>query len=213
MQGGKFEIVKVGDLNPADYNPRKIKPEVMARLKKGIEEFGVVEPLVVNQDNTLIGGHMRLRAATELGIDEVPCFRVDVDKKREKALNLALNKLSGEWDYDKLTGLLGELEGLGDLDLELTGFDDAEVIELTELGDSFGDMDFGDDDFSAGAAGSAPDGFGGDERGYAIQYTLIFNDEAEQEVWRGWLKQLKEQYPDMETISERIVAAIGEKNG
>ncbi len=119
--------ISVTKLNPAAYNPRKISRESLRVLKKGIQEFGLVDPLIVNKDMTIIGGHQRFKACLEIGFKAVPCVVLDLDKSKEKALNLALNKISGEWDKTKLERLLKELEAP---DLELTGFDGEELDRL-----------------------------------------------------------------------------------
>lgn len=130
----EMKMEKLEDISPAHYNPRQIDEDEFEKLKKGLAEFGMVQPLVANQDGTLIGGHQRLRAAFELEWTEVPVIRIDVDKQREKALNLALNRLSGKWDYPKLTSLLNEFEADMDFDMELTGFGTLEAADLTSIG-------------------------------------------------------------------------------
>jgi hypothetical protein len=88
----------------------------------------MVEPLVVRRaDNAVIGGHKRLEAAKALGHRTVPVVYVDVSEAEAKALNLALNKIQGEWDLPKLGGLLEELRDLPDLDETLSGFDEQEM--------------------------------------------------------------------------------------
>jgi hypothetical protein len=130
MQVSKF---KVEDLRPAAYNPRKeLKPgdPEFEKLKKSIQEFGYVEPILVNiRNNTVVGGHQRLSVMKHLGVAEVDCVVVDIDDAKEKALNIALNKISGEWDNEKLTDLLKELN-LSGYDTALTGFDIKEMDEL-----------------------------------------------------------------------------------
>ena len=199
----KIAYLGVDEVNPAEYNPRTINDEEFGKLKKGLAEFGIVDPLIVNKDGTLIGGHQRLRAAKELGWMEIPAVVLDLDKRKEKALNLALNKLRGEWDYGKLTSLLREFDEITDFDMELTGFDVIEATEITELMDVDASAILNDE----GGFGADPSG---DERGKRaiIQYVLIFNDEDEQKMWHGWLKDLKEKHPDLQTISERVIAEI-----
>jgi ParB/Sulfiredoxin domain len=119
--------IPVGDLKPAEYNPRKISRQMLATLKKNIEEFGLVDPLVVNQDMTIIGGHQRFKACLELGFAQVPCVILDLSKSKEKALNLALNKVTGDWNKARLEKILKEIE---DIDLEFTGFDDEELAKV-----------------------------------------------------------------------------------
>lgn len=114
------------------YNPRKkLKPgdKEYEKIKNSILEFGFADPLVVNADMTIVGGHQRLSVAMELGYTEVPCAVVDVDKTREKALNIALNKITGAWDDDLLAALLGELKA-EDFDLSFTGFEPVDLEKL-----------------------------------------------------------------------------------
>ena len=109
----ELKVLPVSVLKPAAYNPRKkLKPgdKEYEKIKNSILEFGFADPLVVNADMTIIGGHQRLSVAMELGYTEVPCAVVDVDKTREKSLNIALNKITGAWDDDLLATLLGELK-------------------------------------------------------------------------------------------------------
>ena len=128
----ELKVLPISVLKPAEYNPRKkLKPgdKEYEKIKNSIEEFGFADPLVVNADMTIIGGHQRLNVAIELGYTEVPCAVVDVDKTREKALNIALNKITGEWDEQMLADLLTDLKE-ADYDLDYTGFDAPEVDQL-----------------------------------------------------------------------------------
>ena len=132
MKTAELKILPVSVLKPAEYNPRKkLKPgdKEYQKIRASIEEFGFADPLVVNADMTIIGGHQRLNVATDLGYTEVPCAVVDVDKTREKALNIALNKITGEWDEQMLADLLTDLKE-ADYDLDYTGFDAPEVDAL-----------------------------------------------------------------------------------
>jgi len=128
----ELKVLPISVLKPAEYNPRKkLKPgdREYKKIKDSIEEFGFADPLVVNADMTIIGGHQRLNVAIDLGYTEVPCAVVDVDKTREKALNIALNKITGEWDEQLLADLLTDLKD-ADYDLDYTGFDAPEVDAL-----------------------------------------------------------------------------------
>ena len=132
MKTARLVMLPVSDLKPAAYNPRKkLKPgdKEYEKIKASIEEFGFADPLVVNADMTIIGGHQRLTVAADLGMTEVPCAVVDVDKTREKALNIALNKITGAWDENMLADLLKDIEE-SDFDLGKTGFDPPEIDEL-----------------------------------------------------------------------------------
>ena len=128
----ELKVLPISVLKPAEYNPRKkLKPgdKEYKKIKDSIVEFGFADPLVVNSDMTIIGGHQRLNVAIDLGYTEVPCAVVDVDKTREKALNIALNKITGEWDEQMLADLLTDLKE-ADYDLDYTGFEAPEVEQL-----------------------------------------------------------------------------------
>lgn len=130
----KTKTYKIEKLNTAKYNPRKMmesKSKEYERLKKSLDKFGQVTPIVVNQrNNTVIGGHQRLNVLKELGYKEVETVIVDFDEKQEKQLNIALNKTEGRWDYQKLNELL---ETMTDKELEFLGFADEELgLEMPE---------------------------------------------------------------------------------
>jgi ParB-like chromosome segregation protein Spo0J len=132
----KIEVVAIEELNAAPYNPRvDLKPGDAAyeRLKRCIEEFDLVEPLVWNRrSGHLVGGHQRLKILRYRGDTEVQVVVVDLPPEREKALNVALNNphLAGDWDLNKLSGLLDELKTLPDFDATLTGFSDEDLNAL-----------------------------------------------------------------------------------
>ena len=125
--------IPIGQLKPAAYNPRKdLQPgdPEYEKLKRSIQEFGYVEPIVWNKrTGNIVGGHQRYKILLDIGMSEVDCVVVDLDETKEKALNLALNKIQGDWDHLKLKDLLQELD-TGEIDLELTGFDMDEIEDL-----------------------------------------------------------------------------------
>ena len=127
-----IQKISIEKLKPAEYNPRKdLKPEdeEYQKIKKSLIEFGYVAPVIVNSDMTVIGGHQRLKVLKELGYTEIECNVVDLDKAKEKALNIALNKITGEWDNTKLEELLAELKET-DIDMDMTGFSFDEVDNM-----------------------------------------------------------------------------------
>lgn len=136
ISGDKMQIVEIeiSKLNHAGYNPRSITDSQMDKLVKSISHYGFVEPVVINKDYTIIGGHQRVKAFQILERASVPCVIVDLDKQNEKALNIALNKTGGEFDADMLQSLLTELK-LDDFDLELTGFNLDIQLQNTNLSD------------------------------------------------------------------------------
>lgn len=125
-----MEIVKVNinELISPEYNPRQITNDEMEKLKNSINEFGYIAPIIVNKHNNhIVGGNQRYEALKSLGYTDVDVVFVDEpDSNREKALNIALNKINGEWDFVKLADIIDDLE-LNDFDISLTGFDDLEL--------------------------------------------------------------------------------------
>lgn len=128
----QIEIMKLANLKPADYNPRielTAGMDEYEKLKQSILEFGFVDPPIFNKrTGNLVGGHQRVAVAKDLELyEEIEVSVVDLPLDKEKALNVALNKISGQWDDDKLAELLIDLDALL---LELTGFDESEIQEI-----------------------------------------------------------------------------------
>jgi DNA modification methylase len=128
-----IQKIAVGHLTAAEFNPRvalKAGDKEYEKLKRSIQEFGFVEPIVWNsRTGNVVGGHQRLTVLKDMGETEIDCVVVDLDEQREKALNVALNKVQGSWDEDKLAAVLSDLEASA-FDVTMTGFDAAEVDEL-----------------------------------------------------------------------------------
>jgi ParB-like chromosome segregation protein Spo0J len=131
--GMRIQRLPISRINPAPYNPRKdLQPgdAEYEKLKRSIERFGFVEPLVWNErSGNLVGGHQRLKILRSRGDTEVDVSVVDLDPQEEAALNVALNKIEGGWDIPKLADLLSSLDAEG-FDATLTGFDLAELEGL-----------------------------------------------------------------------------------
>ena len=138
----KIEYVSIDSLKPSEYNPRKISKESMEQLKESIKKFKLVDPLIVNcaknRNGIVIGGHMRLKAATELGFKEAPVVYLNIpDIEKEKELNIRLNKNTGEFDWNLLAnfseGFLADL-GFNSEELDdVFGIDDnPEMFDLAK---------------------------------------------------------------------------------
>lgn len=156
----QLEEIQITDIIPSEYNPRRISEEEYNKLAKSLNNFGVVDPIIINlQNNHIIGGHQRYDVLHEqyiqdnnkyetlhlLRLGDIGWVFPDTELKvksddHEKALNLALNKISGEWDEIKLKPLLEELSLKG-FDIEITGFDDVELAELS-MKEEFMDNEF-----------------------------------------------------------------------
>lgn len=145
--------IALKDIRRAEYNPRYMPEVEMLALKNSLMDFGFVEPVVVNmhecdicgdRKNVLVGGHQRTTATEQLiqmgkvpkGVDErdtihyLPATFVDIHLEQEKALNLALNKIKGRWDDDKLAVLIRELKGSEYI--PSTGFGENEISSILD---------------------------------------------------------------------------------
>lgn len=120
------------ELKPAAYNPRKkLKKgdKEYEKIKQSLLKFGYVDPIIVNKDMTVIGGHQRLTVLKDLDYETAKCVIVDLPKEDEKALNIALNKITGQWDDALLADLLLDLQE-SDFNLDLTGFEPPEIDDI-----------------------------------------------------------------------------------
>ena len=131
-------------LKPAEYNPREdLQPgdPEYEKIRASIEAFTYVDPIIANKDGTVIGGHQRLKVLKDMGYETADVVVVDKDKDEEKALNIALNKISGNWDSEKLATVIGEIDTSG-LDTTLTGYEEEEIKAIIGEISITGDMDF-----------------------------------------------------------------------
>ena len=186
----ELKMLSVSVLKPAEYNPRKkLKPgdKEYKKIKQSIEEFGFADPLVVNKDMTIIGGHQRLSVAIDLGYTEVPCAVVDVDKTREKALNIALNKITGEWDEQMLADLISDLKE-ADYDLDYTGFD---APEIDALFSTAYDKNVKEDDFDVESELKQPAFSKTGDIWHLGKHTVICGDSTDPEVFKALLGDTK----------------------
>lgn len=143
----EIEKIRIDKLISPDYNPRDITPEKLESLKKSIDEFGYIDPLIVNKHNNhIIGGNQRYEALKQLGIKEVDVSYVDIkDINKEKALNIRLNNNSGEWNEIKLQNILEELK-IENIDITLTGFEDIKIETYDEI--NFNDNSLFEEDYN-----------------------------------------------------------------
>lgn len=127
-----MQEVELSWLKPAEYNPRvDLRPgdPEYEKIRKSIESFTYVDPIIANRDGTIIGGHQRYKVLLDLGYESADVVIVDKDKDEEAALNIALNKISGEWDPSKLAKLIGRID-TSRLDTTVTGFDASEIKKM-----------------------------------------------------------------------------------
>ena len=132
MKQQKIITVNKEQVKEWEQNPRKINDNEFSKLKRSIKEFGFVEPIIIDENNIIIGGHQRIKALYDLNIN-IPITAIQLtgySENEKAALNVALNKISGDWHVEKLQMLIDELK-LDHFDISLTGFD---VDELADLG-------------------------------------------------------------------------------
>jgi len=132
---------KISELSLAKYNPRTISSDSLGRLTKSLSELGNLQPITWNaKTGNIVGGHQRLKCYSALGKEEVEVWAVWLDEHKEKAANIALNKLSGEFDMPSLKDIFEDLD-TGEIDLDITGFGEAEIAEMMEATKPEGDDD------------------------------------------------------------------------
>jgi len=129
----EIKTMRLAELQPAEYNPRKdLQPgdPEYDKLYRSIQTFGYVEPIIWNaQTNQVVGGHQRLKVLLDLGVHEEKVVVVDLPPDDERALNIALNKISGDWDMPRLRDVLEGLD-IDAYDMTLSGFDTDEIRDI-----------------------------------------------------------------------------------
>lgn len=120
--------MKISELKAADYNPRvELQPgdPEFEALKNSLETDGLVLPIIWNEETgNVVGGHQRLSVLRETGEEYADVSVVHMDEKTEKQANIALNRVEGKWDDEKLRDLFAELDTE---DIFSTGFSEAEL--------------------------------------------------------------------------------------
>ncbi len=131
-----MDIIKVNidDLIPAEYNPRiQLKPgdKKYEDLKNSIQKFGYIDLVIINKNFKIVGGHQRLPVLKELGYKVIDVVQIDITNEKElKALNIALNKIDGDWNFEKLGSLLNEIKIENEELFNFTGFDNTEFENI-----------------------------------------------------------------------------------
>lgn len=199
----ELEKININDIKPSSYNPRSMDKKTLTRLQKNLETFGLVDPIIINLKNMhIIGGHQRYTILQEkYSYDDTPkqlhLLRLgDIgwvfedttltvkDENHEKALNLSLNRFDGEFDDDMLHSLFDELVEVN-FDLDLTGFEDYEIIEYT-LDDY--DLDL-EDNIDEGGVDFTPEGTILEDHTSSIE--ISFNNHRQRNQFTQWLQGIR----------------------
>lgn len=186
-----IKYIDVKKLTPYDKNSRTHSETQVQQIVDSINTFGWTNPILVDENNLILAGHGRLRAAHELGMDKVPCIELSkLSDAEKKAYILADNKLAENsgWDNDLLKSELNILKDL-DFDVSVIGFDSVEMSTILD------DIDYEDDSSWS-------------DNETIIQYNIIFDNDKQQDIWFQFLKFLKNTYEEKDTIGERLIAHI-----
>lgn len=190
----RIEKKKLSDLKPAPYNPRidiRKDDETYQKLRRSIKKYGLVEPIVWNEKSGyVVGGHQRVTVLNDLDYKEIEVVVVNLSPNDEKALNIALNKIVGDWDMDKLNDILEELKF--DDAFDNTGFS---LIELEEIKHDLDKM-IEDDNVR--------------ENREVVNYNIIFNDIDEKIIFDQYIKYVREMFPS-KSIGKSIICDIIER--
>ena len=185
----EYKSIPLSKLKPAKYNPRIIDDSAFKGLKNSITEFGNLQPIVWNKKTgNVVSGHQRLKVLLEQGVESTECIVINVDEVKERAINVTMNNphISGKFERDGLADLMASIQD--HIDMDALNLDDLSLDFNLELDP---EIDIGENNENS------IDG--------TLQYSIIFNDEIEQESWFKYLRYLKNKHPETETISERIL--------
>ena len=182
----------INEIKEYENNPRILTQERLKHLEDSIRKFGCAEPIIINTDNVICGGHGRKKTLEKLDVKEVDCYMPNrtLTEKEFDELNIRLNKnVAGVFDYDMLANRFDFAE------LEEIGFTAREFDADSEALKKLNEYDFSDDTYTP------------DDEGFQnaiIQYALVFDNGEQQHNWYTFLKQLQEKYPELETHAQRI---------
>lgn len=182
----QIEKIDINKLIPYEKNAKIHTPEQIEQIKNSIKEFGNNDPIAVDSNNVIIEGHGRVLALKELGYKEVEIIRLShLSEEQKKAYILAHNKLTMNTDFD-LALLSDELDFLKDTDIDMSDFGFDLEEDLLEEDEDVLDKD------------------------EILKYTIVFNDEKEQETFLKFIDFLNNKYSDVDSISSRLYSYINE---
>ena len=188
----------IKDLTPADYNPRDLTKKQFADIKESIIKFGLIDPIIVNihetRKNVVVGGHQRLQVCRELGMEKMPCVEVNLTVKKEKELNIRLNKNVGQWNFDNLANFFDNND-LVDWGFDLKEVNFATNVELNET------LSAVDENF---------EGSGNDYLPSQVRMVQLFLDSESEPIFRTRIEKLKSVY-NSENITDAVMTAIGKE--
>lgn len=197
MKSLKIERVSVATLIPDPANVRRHGPRNLDSIKGSLTRFGQQKPIVVSKDNVVVAGNGTLEAAKALGWTEIDIIRSSLKGPEATAFAIADNRTAelAIWDDDGLKETLHALQEENEALFAATGFTDAELTVL-----------FPDDDVNA------PDKADDREKLPEIKYSIVFDDQQQQDSFFAFLRHLKSRYPEFATTGSRLQAFIDERD-
>ena len=123
-----IEKIDISQVKPYPDNPRKISDKAVDKVALSLKEFGWQQPIVVDENNVIIAGHTRHKAAEKLGFREVPILKAGLSDEKVKAYRFMDNRSHEEssWDWDKAVKEISQLLDDNKIDEKLLGFDEGE---------------------------------------------------------------------------------------
>lgn len=185
----------IAELKVNPRNSRKHSDAQIGQIAASIERFGFTMPVMIDGEGLIIAGHGRVLGAQKLGMAAVPTIDgsyLSADERRAYVIADNQIALNSEWDADLLADELSSLSE-AEFDLDVLGFDDAALKKL--LGDE---------------EETAPRGRA--EGQTIVQYNIVFDDMDQQKAWFALLRDLRQRYPELETIGGRLARFIEDTN-
>ena len=222
----QLEEIKLSELKPSQYNPRRMEESQYKKLQKSMETYGLVDPIIINlKNNHIIGGHQRYTVLREKSGNDVDYEDLTLqllrlgdvgwvfqetditikDENDEKGMNLSLNRLDGEFDENKLNDLFSELMA-ADYDMDLTGFEDYDVIEYTM--DDY-DLELFQEEKEENTPSDSNNNIANDG---VSSYNLTFNTNQQRQKFINWISKLKQENQDNNKTITQLVIEYLEKN-
>ena len=132
----KIVEIELDKLKPFKNNPRKHTDEQIEQIAKSIEEFGFLNPILVDEKNTILAGHGRYMASQTINLKRVPVVIAEnLSKEQKQALVIADNKIASNstWDENLLWDQIRELNDKG-FDLNILAFEEMEILPMLNIG-------------------------------------------------------------------------------
>lgn len=200
---GTSELRQVQDLKPDTRNARRHSERNLQAIQESLQQFGQVQPIVIDRLGNVIGGNGTLEVAKRLGWTEIETVTFTGNENQAKALAIALNRTAelAVWDLQQLEATIVDLADQGFQPIQL-GFNDMDLDTLFPPSPAQAPEPYRPAAPDIEHTSREPDQ-------PPAQYAIMFDDEGQKKRFMGWLRRLKKEFPDAETVAARIDAHIG----